>query len=68
VLVLTLVAEGRSNRGIAEYLCLVVKTVEKRHSIMTRNLDLYKTSALNAFAIERELVESDLGRAAVREV
>lgn len=66
--VLKLVAEGRSNRVIAEYLCLSVKTVEKHRSNLMRKLDLHNASALTAFAIEKGLVESDPGPAAVREV
>jgi DNA-binding NarL/FixJ family response regulator len=66
--VLKLVAEGRSNRVIAEYLCLSVKTVEKHRSNLMRKLDLHNASALTAFAIERGLVESDPGRPSLREV
>lgn len=66
--VLKLVAEGRSNRVIAEYLCLSVKTVEKHRSNLMRKLDLHNASALTAFAIEKGLVESDPGPTAVREV
>lgn len=66
--VLKLVAEGRSNRVIAEYLCLSVKTVEKHRSNLMRKLDLHNASALTAFAIEKGLVESDPGRPSLREV
>jgi DNA-binding NarL/FixJ family response regulator len=55
--VLKLVAEGRSNKYIAEYLNLSVKTVEKHRSNLMKKLDVHNASALTAFAIERGLVE-----------
>jgi DNA-binding NarL/FixJ family response regulator len=54
--VLKLVAEGRSNKYIAEYLCLSVKTVEKHRSNLMRKLDLHNASALTAFAISKGLL------------
>ena len=61
--VLKLVAEGNSNKYIAEYLCLSVKTVEKHRSNLMRKLDLHNASALTAFAIERGLVATFTGSA-----
>ncbi|MBI2960454.1 MAG: response regulator transcription factor [Betaproteobacteria bacterium] len=57
--VLKLVAEGRANKSIAEYLCLSVKTVEKHRSNLMRKLDLHNASMLTAFAIAKGLVVSD---------
>lgn len=57
--VLRLVAEGRSNKLIAEYLCLSVKTVEKHRSNLMRKLDLHNASSLTAYAIEKGLVTLD---------
>lgn len=57
--VLRLVAEGRSNKLIAEYLCLSVKTVEKHRSNLMRKLDLHNASSLTAYAIEKGLVMLD---------
>ena len=57
--VLKLVAEGHSNKHIAEYLCLSVKTVEKHRANLMRKLDLHSASTLTAFAIDRGLVSSD---------
>ncbi len=54
--VLKLVAEGRSNKHIAEYLCLSVKTVEKHRSNLMKKLDLHNASSLTAYAIEKGLV------------
>jgi len=65
--VLKLVAEGRSNRVIAEYLCLSVKTVEKHRSNLMKKLDLHNASALTAFAIEKGLVASESGPEVVPE-
>ncbi len=55
--VLKLIAEGRTNKLIAEYLCLSVKTVEKHRSNLMRKLDLHNVSALTSFAIEKGLVQ-----------
>jgi DNA-binding NarL/FixJ family response regulator len=57
--VLKLVAEGRSNKSIAVYLCLSVKTVEKHRSNLMKKLNLHNASTLTAFAIARGLVVSD---------
>ncbi|MDB5811731.1 MAG: two component transcriptional regulator, LuxR family [Betaproteobacteria bacterium] len=54
--VLKLVAEGRPNKNIAQYLSLSVKTVEKHRSNLMRKLDLHNASMLTAFAIEKGLV------------
>jgi DNA-binding NarL/FixJ family response regulator len=56
--VLKLVAEGHSNRGIAQFLSLSVKTVEKHRSNVMRKLDLHNAAMLTAYAIEKGLVEN----------
>jgi DNA-binding NarL/FixJ family response regulator len=56
--VLKLVAEGHSNKFIADYLCLSVKTVEKHRSNLMRKLDLHNASGLTAFAIEKGLLHT----------
>jgi DNA-binding NarL/FixJ family response regulator len=61
--VLKLVAEGRSNKFIAEYLCLSVKTVEKHRSNLMRKLDLHNASMLTSFAIGKGLLSGDSGSA-----
>lgn len=53
--VLKLIAEGYSNRHIADYLCVSVKTVEKHRSNLMKKLDLHNAAALTAFAIEKGL-------------
>jgi DNA-binding NarL/FixJ family response regulator len=64
--VLKLVAEGHSNKYIAEYLSLSVKTVEKHRSNLMRKLDLHNASALTAFAIEKGLAVTGLDLVASR--
>jgi len=51
--VLKLIAEGYSNKMIADHLCISLKTVEKHRSNLMRKLDLRNTAALTAFAIEK---------------
>ena len=60
--VLKLVAEGHSNRSIAQFLSLSVKTVEKHRSNVMRKLDLHNAAMLTAYAIEKGLVESRAAR------
>ncbi|MCJ7838785.1 MAG: response regulator transcription factor [Burkholderiales bacterium] len=59
--VLKLVAEGRANKFIAEYLCLSVKTVEKHRSNLMRKLDLHNASMLTSFAIGKGLLGGESG-------
>jgi DNA-binding NarL/FixJ family response regulator len=59
--VLKLVAEGRPNKGIAEYLNLSVKTVEKHRSNLMLKLDVHNAAGLTAFAIEKGLLVSQPG-------
>jgi DNA-binding NarL/FixJ family response regulator len=54
--VLKLVAEGNSNKYIAESLNLSVKTVEKHRSNLMSKLDVHNASGLTAYAIEKGLV------------
>ena len=54
--VLKLVAEGKPNKYIAEFLNLSVKTVEKHRSNLMAKLDLHNASALTAYAIEKGLL------------
>lgn len=64
--VLKLVAEGRANKGIAEFLALSVKTVQKHRSNLMRKLDLHNASMLTSFAIEKGLLAGDAAPAAAR--
>lgn len=54
--VLKLIAEGHTNKLIAGYLFLSVKTVEKHRSNLMRKLDIHNSSSLTAFAIGKGLM------------
>jgi len=54
--VLKLVAEGRQNKGIAEFLNLSVKTVEKHRSNLMAKLEVHNSAGLTAYAIEKGLI------------
>ncbi|MFO0573852.1 MAG: response regulator transcription factor [Polyangia bacterium] len=57
--VLQLVAEGRTNRQIAERLKLSPKTVDTHRSSMMRKLDLHDAQAVTRFAVRRGLILPD---------
>lgn len=54
---LKLIAEAYSNKKIAEYLCISVKTVEKHRANLMKKLDMHSAVELTAFAIENGLIE-----------
>jgi two-component system response regulator NreC len=54
--VLKLIAEGKPNKNIANYLCVSVKTVEKHRSNLMKKLGLHNAASLTAFAIEKGMV------------
>jgi DNA-binding NarL/FixJ family response regulator len=54
--VLKLVAEGKSNKGIAEYLFLSAKTVEKHRAKLMAKLGMRNAAALTAYAIQKGLI------------
>jgi len=54
--VLKLIAEGRRNREIAEYLFVSVKTVEKHRANLMGKLNLHNIAALTSFAIENSVI------------
>jgi DNA-binding NarL/FixJ family response regulator len=56
--VLKLVAEGHSNKWIAELLSLSAKTVEKHRGNLMRKLGLHNASMLTAYALAKGLVLS----------
>lgn len=55
--VLKLIAEGKTNKEIADYLYISPKTVEKHRANLMRKLDLHNAAAVTAFAVEKGLVE-----------
>ena len=54
--ILKLIAEGNTNRMIADHLCISMKTVEKHRANLMQKLDLRNTAALTAYAIDKGLV------------
>ena len=54
--ILKLIAEGYTNKQIADHLCISLKTVEKHRANLMHKLDLRNTAALTAFAIKKGLV------------
>ena len=55
--VLKLLAEGFSNKDIATFLHISVKTVEKHRSNLIGKLDLHNVAQLTAYAIQKGLIE-----------
>jgi two-component system, NarL family, response regulator NreC len=55
---LKLIAEGYSNKLIAELLCISVKTVEKHRGNLLKKLGMHNAAQLTTFAIENDLIES----------
>lgn len=54
--ILKLVAEGHTNKSMAEYLCISVKTVEKHRANLMKKLDLHNVSALTTYALEKGMI------------
>ena len=54
--VLKLVAEGHSNKKIADILFISVKTVERHRANLMAKLDLHSPQALTTYALERGLL------------
>ncbi len=66
--VLQLIAEGRTNRSAAEFLCVSSKTVEKHRSSMMQKLGLRTACELTLAAIEMGLVEPPVSISRLRGV
>ncbi len=54
--VLKLIAEGHTNKSMAHYLCISVKTVEKHRANLMKKLDLHSVSALTTYAIGKGII------------
>jgi DNA-binding NarL/FixJ family response regulator len=54
--ILKLIAEGHTNKSMAEYLCISVKTVEKHRANLMKKLDLHNVSALTTYALEKGII------------
>ena len=57
--VLQLIAEGHSNREIAELLHISVKTVESHRAHLMEKLDIHRTAILTQYAIRRGVIRPD---------
>jgi two-component system response regulator NreC len=57
--VLTLIADGLTNREIAESLVISVKTVDRHRDNIMRKLDLHNRVALVKYAIAKGLIDTD---------
>jgi len=55
--ILKLVAEGQTNKRIAQFLTISPKTVEKHRANLMSKLDLHSTAGLTAFAVQKGLVD-----------
>lgn len=55
--ILKLIAEGHTNKSMASYLSISVKTVEKHRANLMKKLDLHSVSALTTYAIDKGVVE-----------
>jgi DNA-binding NarL/FixJ family response regulator len=56
--VVQLIAEGKTNKQIADLLSISTKTVETHRALALRKLNLDTTAALIRYAIRNKLVES----------
>lgn len=57
--VLTLIAEGRTSREIAEALVISVKTVERHRENIMHKLDIHSRVELVKYAIKRGLIQAE---------
>ena len=55
--VLQLIAEGNTNKQIAEILCISIKTVQAHRSNLMNKLDLHDKAALIKYAIQKKIIE-----------
>lgn len=55
--VLQLIAEGYTNKQIAEILCISIKTVQSHRSNLMAKLDLHDRGELIKYAIQKKIIE-----------
>jgi two-component system, NarL family, response regulator NreC len=55
--VLQLIAEGYSNKQIAEILCISIKTVQAHRMNLMSKLDLHDRADLIKYAIQRKIID-----------
>jgi len=55
--ILQLIAEGYTNKQIAEILCISIKTVQSHRSSLMAKLDLHDRGELIKYAIQKKIIE-----------
>lgn len=55
--ILQLIAEGHTNKQIAEILCISIKTVQVHRSNLMNKLDLHDRGELIKYAIQKKIIE-----------
>jgi len=55
--ILQLIAEGNTNKQIAEILCISIKTVQAHRGNLMNKLDLHDKSELIKYAIQKKIIE-----------
>lgn len=55
--ILQLIAEGHTNKQIAEILCISIKTVQAHRSNLMNKLDLHDRGELIKYAIQKKIIE-----------
>ena len=55
--ILQLIAEGNTNKQIADILCLSIKTVQAHRSNLMKKLDLHDKTDLIKYAIQKKIIE-----------
>jgi two-component system response regulator NreC len=55
--VLQLIAEGYTNKQIAQILCISIKTVQSHRSNLMQKLDLHNQGELIKYAIQKKIIE-----------
>ena len=55
--VLQLIAEGNTNKQIAQILCISIKTVQAHRGNLMKKLDLHDKSELIKYAIQKKIIE-----------
>ncbi len=53
---LKLIAESNSNKKIAEYLCISIKTVEKHRANLMKKLGMHSATELTVYAVKKGLI------------
>jgi len=55
--ILQLIAEGRSSKEVAQFLCISVKTAETHRTNLMRKLDIHSVSELVRYAIRHGIIQ-----------